>query len=71
MLSYKENADLVDAPLWWHQRGLSQTASGYGKALTTRWKIKHGGRLYRVYATCYSNCATHWFKVRGETIYLR
>lgn len=60
--------DLLDVPLWWHKQHLSQTASGYGGKLTTRWKINFCGKWYRVYATCYSNSASHWFVARGRKI---
>lgn len=62
---------MFDCPLWWHTKGLSQTASGYGKKLTTRYKITHRGRLYRIYATCYSNAASHYIIVKGKNLYLR
>ena len=65
------DVELIDAPLWWHTQGLSQTASGYGAKLTTRHKVKHNGRFYRVYATCFSNCASHWIECQGERLYLR
>ena len=63
--------DLVDAPLWWHEAGYGQTASGYGRRLTTRYKIPHGGRLYRVYATCFSNVASFWIRSKGHKLHVR
>lgn len=62
--------DLIDAPLWWHNQGLQQTASGYGRKLTTHWKIRFNGRDYRVYATCISNAASHWFTANGRKIWI-
>lgn len=47
--------DVIYAPLWFHLQGLSQTASGYGSKLATEYKLKHNGRLYRVYCAIYSN----------------
>lgn len=61
---------MVDSPLWWHKAGLQQTATGYGRKLTTRYKVQFEGKLYRVYATCYSNVASHWFTVKGEKIFI-
>ena len=61
----------IDAPLWWHDAGLSETASGYGTKLTTRYKHKHNGRLYRVYATCISNVASYWILAKGKKIFIR
>ena len=62
-------SDTIDAPLWWHEQGLTQTATGYGAKLTTRRKIRYKGRLRRVYATCFSNVASCWIQVKGEKIY--
>ena len=61
---------LIDAPLWWHTKGLSQTASGYGRKLTTRHKLPCGRRDRRVYATCISNAASHWIVIDGQKVYL-
>lgn len=47
-----------DAPLWWHTKGLSYTASGYGKRIPTRRMIKLDGRWRRVYCCIYSNSGT-------------
>ena len=60
--------ELADSPLWWHKRGLQQTASGYGSKLTTRWRINFLGRVYRVYCTCFGNAGTCWFNTRGRRI---
>lgn len=57
---------LVDAPLWWHKQGLQQTATGYGRKLTTAYKVPFNGRLYRVYACCFSNAATLFFDAAGQ-----
>jgi hypothetical protein len=62
--------ELVSCPLPWQQRGLQETATGYGKKLTTTWKINLNGRLYRIYCTCYSNNGSAWIKVRGEKIFI-
>ena len=67
---YADVADLVYAPLPWQRAGLQQTASGYGGKLTTDKKIHYCGRLYRLYATCYSNAASVWFTVKGVRIYV-
>ena len=62
-----ENA--VHAPLWYHERGLMQTASGYGRKLVTEWKIKHNNRLYRVYCCIFSNAGTLYIKTKdGDLI---
>ena len=61
-----EDQPLIDAPLWWHDRGLTQTATGYGMKLTTRYKIEFYGRLYRVYCTQISNAGSLWFTAKGR-----
>ena len=58
--------EYVNRPLWWHRQGLSQTASGYGKALTSSRCVKlPDGRERRVYVTCYSNAGTAWIRLGG------
>jgi hypothetical protein len=59
--------EFFDKPLWWHKQGLSQTASGYGKRLTSRRCIKlPDGRIRRVYVTIYSNAGTAWIVLDGK-----
>ena len=62
--------DLVHKPLPWQLACRTQTASGYGKKLTSEWVISFNKRLYRVYATCYSNAASHWFRTKGRTVFV-
>lgn len=72
-LTYLEyhKAELINAPLWWHKRGLQQTISGYSSKLTTPWKLRHDGRLKRVYVMCWSNAGTAYVLSRGEQLILR
>lgn len=58
-------------PLQWQKRGLMQTATGYGRKLTTRYMAVVGKRAYRVYATCFSNCASLWVTIKGVQYHLR
>lgn len=67
---FADREDLIDAPLWWHEQGLQQTASGYGRKLTQRYKISFNGKEYRLYTTIFSNAGSTWFKVKGRTIYV-
>lgn len=62
--------DLIDAPLWFHKKGLQETASGYGSKLTTRFKIRFEKKDYRVYCTLFSNSGSSWFKVKGKKIFV-
>jgi hypothetical protein len=43
---------------WWQERGLQQTASGYGRKLLTQYKVHYKGRWRRVYCCCISNSGT-------------
>jgi hypothetical protein len=63
-----DRTQLIPAPTWWMQKGLSQTASGYGKKLMTAWKIRFNGRLLRVYCCCFSNAGTCYIKTKGRSI---
>ncbi len=59
--------EVFDKPLKWQGLGLQQTASGYGKALTSSRMVRlPNGREYRIYITCYSNAGTAWIKMKGE-----
>lgn len=55
------------APLWFHLRGLSQTATGYGGKLTSRRMIRleRGTRWRRVYVACFSNSGTAYVLIKG------
>ncbi len=66
-----EDLETIEAPLWWHTKGLMQTATGYGRKLTQSYKVKYNGRFYRVYATCFSNVASLYIIVKGENLYIR
>ena len=61
----------VRAPLWWHDKGLQQTATGYGSKLTTPYKVEHNGRLYRVYCICWSNIGSLYIISKGQHLYIR
>jgi hypothetical protein len=57
-------------PLWWHEKGLQETASGYGSKLTTPYKVRHNNRWKRVYAICWSNAASHYIFNKGQREYI-
>ena len=60
--------DFIDAPTRWQKMGLQETASGYGKRLTSPFKVRFEGRNYRVYITIFSNNGTAWFRRKGRQI---
>ena len=70
-MDYLEDYELEYHPLWWHIRGLQQTATGYGRKLTTPNKVRHNGRLYRVYCIRFSNAGTCYILPGGKPLYLR
>jgi hypothetical protein len=58
--------------LEWQRAGLQQTASGYGRKLTSRYEIRLQGetRWRRVYVTQFSNAGTHWITRGGEPFHV-
>lgn len=71
-----EEYTLVDAPV--KRRGgilgllPGQSEDGYGKKITTDKKVQlPDGKTYRVYATCFSNVASHWIMKDKKVLYLR
>ncbi len=66
-----EDLEIIDAPLWYHKRGLMQTATGYGRKLTTDKKVRHNGRLYRVYCCQMSNAGSLYIISKGQNLYIR
>ena len=71
-LQYIEhNEPLEWAPLWWHLKGLQQTTSGYGAKLTTPWKARYNGRLYRVYCAQWGNSGTQYIISKGQRLIIR
>ena len=44
--------------LWWQDRGLSYTRTGYGRRIPTAYQVRLSGRWRRVYCCCYSNSGT-------------
>ena len=67
-----EPYEVLDRPLWWHKQGLSQTASGYGRKLTSSRCVRlPDGRVRRIYVTCFSNCGTAWITLNGRMVIVR
>ena len=44
---------------------------GYGEKIPCPYMIRFGTRLYRVYAICWSNCASHYIQIKGLRYFLR
>ena len=60
--------DLVVKPV--HPHG--QSVTGYGAKISTNRMLRFNGctRLYRVYATCFGNCASQWVLVGGDKFHI-
>jgi hypothetical protein len=55
-----------DRPLDWQLAGRQETASGYGRRLTSSRVVRLAdGRTRRVYVTQFSNAGTAWIKLDG------
>ncbi len=59
--------------LWWQARGLSYTASGYGRKIPTSLQVRIPDRLgrmrwCRVYCCIYSNAGTCYVDRKGEAM---
>jgi hypothetical protein len=65
-----DTADLTVKELDWQRRGLMQTASGYGRKLTTRYTVHFNGRARRVYCCCQSNSGTCYIIHDGNWLIL-
>jgi hypothetical protein len=63
---------VIDDPLPWQERGLQQTASGYGAKLTSRFSVQIDGdkRKRRVYITRWSNAGSAWFFHEGGKVFI-
>lgn len=48
-------------PLWWQDRGLSYTATGYGSKIPTRFMVRTINQKWRrVYCAIFSNSGTYY-----------
>jgi len=50
--------DIKESMLPWQARGLSYTATGYGRKIPTAYMVKWEGRWRRVYCCVYGNSGT-------------
>ena len=67
-LNYIDVHEFKDCPLPWQKLGLQETASGYGRKLTSTRKAKYNNRFYRVYHICYSNASTAYILSKGKML---
>ena len=52
------DVDIKEKPLDWQTRGLSYTATGYGRKIPTRYMVKFNDKWRRVYCCIISNIGT-------------
>lgn len=57
--------ELREKLLPWQERGLQETASGYGLKLTSRYQVKWEGKWRRVYVCQISNAGTAYIGKPG------
>jgi len=62
--------DCKESPLWFHDQGLQQTATGYGNRLATPYMVKVRGKWRRVYCCQYSNVGTLYIGKPGAWEYI-
>lgn len=60
--------EAIYEPTEWQRNGLQQTASGYGSKLVTPYKVNYQGRNRRIYAKCFSNVATLFITLNGQSV---
>lgn len=67
-----DDSQIIEKPLWWHKKGLSYTASGYGEKIPTSKVIKmDDGRERRIYCDIYSNIGSCYIIVKGKKLFVR
>lgn len=65
-----QERNILDKPLWWHLKGLSYTASGYGAKIPSSKMALIDGRKYRIYYTICSNAGSIWVKIKGKKYFV-
>lgn len=53
-----ESVPVKEKLLPWQERGLSYTATGYGRKIPTHYMVQHRGKWRRVYCCIFSNVGT-------------
>ena len=56
--------------LWWQDKGLTETATGYGLQLTTRYMVKVRNKWRRVYCCQMGNAGTCYIGKPGAWEYI-
>ena len=66
-----EEVESKHSPMVWHERGLMQTATGYGKRIATATMVKFNGKWRRVYCCIYSNIGTCYIGKLSDNLIIR
>jgi len=66
-----EQLETITALMPYHKQGLTYTATGYGGKIPTQYKVKHNGRLYRVYCAIFSNNGSLYIISKGSKLTIR
>ena len=61
--------ELIRCPLWWHERGLMKYPHG-GLKIETEYKVKHNGRIKRLYACTMSNVGLLFIMSKGKELHV-
>ena len=64
------NGEYKDIDLIESKQPKANFLSGYGSKIPTGYKVNFQNRLYRIYATCYSNNASLWFINKGKKYFV-
>ena len=68
---WSKRCEAKDAPLWWQEKELSFTASGYSRRLPTRTMVRFDGKWRRVYCCIYSNVGTCYIGKLSDNLIVR
>ena len=65
---YLDKYEMKQDLLWWQERGLMYTSTGYGKKIPTTNKVHFAGRWRRIYCSIYSNIGTCFIIYEGKEL---
>ena len=70
-IEYVVPTDVRESPAKRQANGnpIGMDAYGYGSRIATDRQLLVDGKWYRVYATCWSNAASHWIKKSGKKLF--
>jgi hypothetical protein len=63
-----KNVEVKESYLWWQERQLMYTATGYGARIPTTYMVKVNNRWLRVYCRIYSNSGTFYIESNRKPV---